>query len=174
MKRGIGISGCFLALFLVLGLTAYGVSTPASEASAADVSCRYCGMMKSKFGHTWMIIEYNDGSKSEVCSIHCASMDMALNIDKQPKAIMVGDYNTKKMIDAEKAFWVIGGSKPGVMTARAKWAFQQKQDADKFIKESGGKAANFEDAVKAAFEDMYSDTKMIRKKREMKRTKKGS
>lgn len=39
---------------------------------------------------------------------------------------MVGDYNTKRLIDAEKAVWVIGGGKQGVMTKRAKWAFEKR------------------------------------------------
>jgi nitrous oxide reductase accessory protein NosL len=96
---------------------------------------------------------------------------MTLKIDKTPKSIMVGDYNSKKLIDAEKSFWVIGGSKMGVMTTRAKWAFEKKEDADQFVKEFGGELAAFDDAVQAAFEDMHKDLKMIRKKRQMKRMK---
>jgi nitrous oxide reductase accessory protein NosL len=83
----------------------------------------------------------------------------------------VGDFKTKKLIDAEKAFWVIGGSKPGVMTKRAKWAFESKADADAFIKENGGKPASFDEAIKASYEDMYADTKMIRDKRKMMKMK---
>jgi nitrous oxide reductase accessory protein NosL len=82
---------------------------------------------------------------------------------------MVGDYNIKKLIDAEKAFWIIGGSKMGVMTKRAKWAFENKEDAEKFLKENGGKISTFDEAMKAAYEDMYADTKMIREKRKMRK-----
>ncbi len=39
---------------------------------------------------------------------------------------MVADYGTKKLIDAEKAIWVVGGSVQGVMTRNAKWAFENK------------------------------------------------
>ena len=138
---------------------------------AKGKTCQYCGMMKSKFGHTWMVIEYDEGSKTEVCSIHCGAMDLALNIDKTPATITVGDYSTKKPIDAGKAYWVIGGSKMGVMTTRAKWAFEKKSAADEFIQEFGGAPATFDDAMKAAFEDMYQDTLMIRKKRSMMRMK---
>jgi nitrous oxide reductase accessory protein NosL len=49
----------------------------------------------------------------------------------------VADYHTKKLIPSEKAFWVIGGGKTGVMARRAKWAFKEKEDAKKFIKENG-------------------------------------
>jgi nitrous oxide reductase accessory protein NosL len=82
---------------------------------------------------------------------------------------MVGDYGTKKLIDAEKASWVIGGNKMGVMTKRAKWAFEKKEDAEKFVKENGGKISSFDDAMKATYEDMYADTKMIRERRKMKK-----
>jgi copper chaperone NosL len=84
-----------------------------------------------------------------------------------PKAVMVGDYNTKALIDAEKATWVLGGSKMGVMTRNAKWAFLQKGDAEKFIGQNGGKIFSYDEAMKAAYEDMYADTKMIRDKRKM-------
>jgi nitrous oxide reductase accessory protein NosL len=137
------------------------------SALAQDQSCQYCGMQKSKFEHSWMVLEHEDGSKAGVCSIHCAAVNMALNIDKPVAKATVGDYNTKKQIDADKAYWVIGGNKMGVMTARAKWAFETKDAADKFIAESGGRPATYEEVFKAAFEDMYEDTLMIQKKRKM-------
>ena len=69
---------------------------------------------------------------------------------------------------------MIGGSKPGVMTKRAKWAFADKPAAEAFIKENGGQLASFDDAMKATYEDMYTDTKMIREKRaKMKKMKQG-
>lgn len=134
-------------------------------------SCKSCGMDREKFAHSRIYIEYDDGSTEGTCSVHCAAIDLALNIDKTPKAIWVGDCNTKKLIDAEKAFWVIGGSKTGVMTKRAKWAFGKKEDAEKFISENGGNLAVFDEALKSAYEDMHQDTKMIREKRKMKKMK---
>ena len=77
----------------------------------------------------------------------------------------MADYQNKNLIDAEKAYWVIGGNKPGVMTNRAKWAFADQKAAEAFVKENGGKLASFDDAMKATYEDMYADTKMIREKR---------
>lgn len=132
-------------------------------------SCKYCGMDREKFGHSRMLIDYDDGTSVGTCSIHCAAVDLALNIDKTPKALMIGDAQTKKLVDAEKAAWVIGGSKMGVMTRRAKWAFEMKEDAEKFIKENGGELSSFDEAIKLAYEDMYQDTKMIRERRAMKK-----
>ena len=147
-------------------------------AQADDVkqfpSCKHCGMDREKFAHSRLLIEYDDGSSVGACSIRCGAVDLSLNIDRTPKAIMVGDFGTKKLVDAEKASWVVGGGKPGVMTKRAKWAFEKKEDADKFVKENGGTVTSFDDIVKLAYEDMYQDTKMIREKRKMKRTGMGN
>ncbi|MCF8144041.1 MAG: nitrous oxide reductase accessory protein NosL [Deltaproteobacteria bacterium] len=141
-------------------------------AFSADEECRYCGMKRADYGHSWVIIEHGDGSKEGLCSVHCAAIDMALHIDKTVNKITVGDYNTKKQIDADRAFWVIGGDKMGVMTARAKWAFETRAAADNFMREHGGRSATFDEIMKAAFEDMYEDTLMIQKKRQMMKMKK--
>lgn len=144
----------------------------AQDDVAKQASCKYCGMDRKTFAHSRMLVSYEDGSSMGTCSLHCTAVELALNIDKTPRTIEVGDYKTKKLVDAEKAFWVIGGSKPGVMTKRAKWAFESKADADAFIKENGGKPASFDEAIKASYEDMYADTKMIREKRKMMKMKK--
>jgi copper chaperone NosL len=154
----------FIALACILSVTATAL---AQDDVKQHPSCKYCGMDREKFSHSRMLIEYTDGTVVGTCSIHCAAMDLALNIDKMPKAVMVGDYSTKALIDAEKANWVLGGSKMGVMTRNAKWAFAQKGDAEKFIGQNGGKPATCDEAMKAAYEDMYTDTKMIREKRKM-------
>ncbi len=44
---------------------------------------------------------------------------------------------------------------------------ETREAAEKFIKEHGGQPAVFKDVIKAAFEDMYNDTIMIRKKRKL-------
>jgi nitrous oxide reductase accessory protein NosL len=128
-------------------------------------SCRYCGMDRVKFAQSRMVVEYDDGSKVATCSLHCMAVELANQIDKTPVAIRVGDASTAALLDAEKAVWVLGGSKPGVMTKRAKWAFADRAGADAFVKESGGTIVSFEDAVKAAYEDLYLDNRMIREKR---------
>ena len=114
-----------------------------------------------------MLIEYEDNSTVAACSLHCASLDLALNLDKAPKTISVADYNTKELINAEAATWVIGGKKPGVMTRNAKWAFGKKEDAEKFRLENGGLISGFDEAMEAAYKDLGNDTKMIREKRKM-------
>lgn len=134
-------------------------------------SCRYCGMDRARFASSRMVVEYDDGSKLSACSLHCVAVDLANQLDRTPAAIKVADFGTQALVDAEKAAWVLGGSKPGVMTKRAKWAFAEKAAAEAFVKENGGTIVSFEDAVKAAYEDLYQDNRMIREKRKAMKAK---
>ena len=143
----------FLIIFLSSGL-----------AYCDDNQCHYCGMRRAQYGHSWIVIEHEGGCLKGVCSIHCASIDMIIHSKKLIKSITVGDFYTQKQIEAGKAFWVIGGNKAGVMTSRAKWAFETKETADDFIRRHGGQPAIFSDVLKASFEDMYEDILMIQKK----------
>jgi len=163
----------YYQVLVILSALALGLLS-GSVLLAEEDACHYCGMKKAMFAHSWVNIEHEDGSTVGVCSVHCAAVDMALNIDKPAKDITVADYSSKKQINAEKAYWIIGGNQMGVMTARAKWAFETKQGADDFMKQNGGRPATFEEVMKAAFEDMYEDTLMIQKKRKMMRMKKGA
>jgi copper chaperone NosL len=165
MKRGI-LSVLLIACVLSIGGVAFGSADIQADIQK-DPSCKYCGMERAQFAHSRMVVEYEDGTSLGTCSIHCLAIDLIVNMDKTPRALKVGDYTSKKLIDAEKAFWVIGGNKPGVMTKRAKWAFENKADAEKFIAENGGMLSTFDEAMKATFEDMYADTQMIREKRKM-------
>jgi copper chaperone NosL len=117
--------------------------------------CKYCGMNREEYAYSRMLIKYSDGTVIGTCSIHCSSVDLALNTEKLPDVILVGDYNTKRLIDAEKAVWVTGGTKMGVMSIRGKWAFEKRKDADAFIKENGGRISSFDEAMKLTFEDMH-------------------
>lgn len=132
-------------------------------------SCPFCGMDRGKFAHSRMLVRYEDGSSVGTCSIHCMAIELSLSLDKTPAEILVGDHDTKELIDAEKAFWVLGGDKPGVMTQRAKWAFKDKEPAEAFIKTHGGQLVSFDQAMRATYEDMYEDTKKIRERRKAKR-----
>jgi nitrous oxide reductase accessory protein NosL len=155
-------------IIVTLAVTA-SLAAPAAAQTADDVkaapSCLHCGMNRETFGASRMVVEYEDGKSVGTCSIHCVAVEIAGAIDRAPKAFRVGDASTRKLLDAEKATWVIGGSKPGVMTQRAKWAFETRAAAEAFVKESGGTLATFEEALEAAFVDLYRDNRMIREKR---------
>ena len=168
MQKRIWSAALVVAIFFV------GIYAFAQQDVDRHASCKYCGMDRKMFAHSRMLLVYDDGSELGTCSLHCVAVDLALNIDKMPKTIQVADFNTKNLIDAEKAVWVIGGDKPGVMSKRAKWAFEKKADAEAFIQANKGTLADFEAAIKASYEDMYADTKMIREKRKAKHMKHGS
>ena len=161
------------AMLAAVALSLLLVPVRAAFAADADIgkhkACRFCGMDREKWNFSRVYLEYDDGSTEGTCSIHCAAVDLALNLDKSPKTIWVADYGTKQLIDGEKAVWVVGGKKQGVMTKRAKWVFADKAAAETFIKENEGALTSFDDAVKGAYQDMYEDTKMIRERRAAKR-----
>jgi copper chaperone NosL len=163
------MSRCRLGLLAVVLLFLYSHSALAQgqEDVQRHPSCKHCGMDREYFAHSRMLVQYSDGSEVGTCSIHCLAIELILDLNKTPQKIEVADYNKKTLVDAEKASWVIGGDKPGVMTKRPKWAFEKKSDAEAFIQANGGSPATFEEAMKASYEDMYADTKMIRERRKM-------
>jgi copper chaperone NosL len=166
MKKRVCILALAAAVFFVLSVMVFA---QVMEDIQLHKECKLCGMDRGKFDFSRMLIEYDDGTIAAVCSIHCAAAELAGNLDKTPRSLMVGDLNSKALIDAEKAFWVVGGRKQGVMSKRGKWAFEKKDAAEDFIKTNEGKLFSFEEAMNMAYEDMYQDTKMIREKRKQKR-----
>jgi nitrous oxide reductase accessory protein NosL len=144
------VSYCLAVLVVFLGWR----SAFAQEDLRLYPECKHCGMDRKEFAHSRMLIEYEDGSVAATCSLHCAALDLAQNKGKSPKSIRKADYNTKALVAAEKAAWVIGGSRPGVMTQRAKWAFETSEDAARFRAANGGDPADFGEAFKAAYEEI--------------------
>ena len=63
----------------------------------------------------------------------------------------------------------MAAAKLGVMTERGKWAFERKKDAEAFMRSNGGTLATFDEAIKAAYEDMYVDWKTIRARKKVKK-----
>lgn len=138
----------------------------ASAAAAADgiegpKSCKQCGMDRTVFARSRMLIIYADGTSVGVCSLHCAAAEMRQSRDRQVKSLMVADYTTKELIDAKTATWVVGGKKEGVMTSLPKWAFAREQDAQKFVNENGGEVTSFSKVMKSAEAEVGGDTKTI-------------
>ena len=136
----------FLLLCLVLPYTVVA-ATPAVE---SPPDCQQCGMDRTAFAHSRMLVEYADHSVVGLCSLHCVAVELAKHKEKPVKSLKVADYKTKVLIDARTATWVIGGSKKGVMTFVPKWAFMQKEDAQAFVQENGGEVTTFDAAMKAA------------------------
>lgn len=99
-------------------------------------------------------VPLQDGGQTGLCSLQCAASELNANKDRPVKSILVADRNTRILINAETAIWVMGGKKRGVMTANPKWAFADKAAAEQFIKVNGDRIAGFEEVLKAANDEM--------------------
>ncbi len=153
----------FISFIVALCCIGYGVQAYAADHQ--DIrdhkNCKTCGMSREMFSYSRVLIEYSNGTVSGTCGLRCAAVDLALNMGRVPEAIRAGDFNSRQLIDVHKAYWVIGGQKEGTMSSRGKWAFAKKEEADSFIAKNGGAAGSFHDALKASFEDLYSDLKLF-------------
>lgn len=147
---------CLAALLVLL---AWG------PAAAAREECFYCGMWRDNFAHSWVEVRYPGKAAVGFCSLHCATIHLALHPEAVPEQILAADYPTGRLVDADKASWVIGGNRPGIMTARAKWAFSARSDALRFVGQHGGRIASLAEALKVSTEDMYRDISVIQRKR---------
>jgi nitrous oxide reductase accessory protein NosL len=140
------------ALFLVFaGLFASTVQ--AEDDIHNHRQCAECGMDRKAYGFSRMLLVYAGGNEVGVCSLHCAVETMDRRKDQPVQTLLVADRNTHELIPAEEAVWVLGGKKRGVMTRRAKWAFQEKSAAESFIKEYGGEIVTWHEALAAARAD---------------------
>lgn len=137
--------------------------------------CPYCGMDRKQYHHSRMVVHYADDLADGTCSLHCASISLALNIDRDPKALWVGDNaaegDTKPLVEAEKASYLVGSKLPGVMTARSKVAYGNADAAKAAQAAHGGELADFDQALLAAYTDMAGDVARIRKNRAERRRK---
>lgn len=144
------------AWFAVLLLTICLVVTAFANADIDNHrECVHCGMDRKAYGYSRMLVEYKDGKQVGTCSLHCVVTELN-NKSGEVITVKVADRNSRKLIDATKAFWIIGGKKRGVMTARAKWAFETKDAAETFMRNYGGTLATFEQVVKATKEEQES------------------
>ncbi|MDZ4183522.1 MAG: nitrous oxide reductase accessory protein NosL [Desulfuromonadales bacterium] len=145
-----------IALFFCLSMISI-FSTTAQAEDQMDISrhreCSECGMDRKAYGFSRMLVILADGKEVGVCSLHCAVLVMDSNKAETVKALLVADRNSHDLVPAEKAFWVLGGKKRGVMTMRAKWAFTSKEAAQDFVKEYGGEIVTWDAALAAAKTD---------------------
>ena len=120
-------------------------------------SCGICGMDRKEYGFSRMLVHYEDGGTTGVCSLNCAVIELAVNKGRKVNALLVADRDSRTLIDAERAVWAMGGKKPGVMTQRPKWAFGSPSAAGAFIAAYGGKIVPWSEALAAAREDAARD-----------------
>ncbi len=114
-------------------------------------ACAICGMHLPTFYKTNHVAQTKDGTK-QYCSLHCVVYDNEINKTDLAN-LKVVDAHTLKMIDALKAYYVVGSKKPATMSRISKYAFATKAEAEAFAKENGGKVMAFYDAYDVAKKD---------------------
>ena len=144
-----------------------------AQANVNDIEkyakCPYCGMDRKQYHHSRHLVHYQDDLVDATCSLHCAGLSLAINLDRGPKAIYAADFGAKDdpkpLVNVDDATYLIGSKLPGVMTKQSKVAFASKTAAEAAKAEQGGELGNFDAALQAAYQSMAGDTMMIRKKR---------
>jgi nitrous oxide reductase accessory protein NosL len=135
--------------------------------------CPYCGMDRTQFHHARHLVQYADDLVDGTCSIHCLAISLAINLDREPKAIYAPDNASpaavKPLVSVDQATYLIGGDLPGVMTKRGKTSYASAEAATAARAKHGGELGDFGAALAASYADMAADTMMIRKKREERR-----
>lgn len=131
--------------------------------------CPYCGMDRQQYHHSRMLVQYSDDLADGTCSLHCAAISLSLNVDREPKAIWVGDNaaagDIKPLVEVDRATFLIGSKIPGVMTANSKVAYGAEDSAKTAQAAQGGELAKFDQTLLTAYSDMSRDVSRIRKNR---------
>jgi len=140
--------------------------------------CPYCGMMRGMYAAARHLIVYENDTVDGTCSIHCAAISLALNMDAGPKTIYAGDAGAegemKPLADSATMTYVIDPAKPGTMSAVSKLAYADKAKAEAAAAGSAGATlVGFDEALSLAYLEMAKDTMMIRKRRGEKRHEMG-
>jgi copper chaperone NosL len=133
-------------------------------------SCPYCGMDR-RYNHTSrMLVHFANDLPDPLCSIHCATISLAINLSLDPKAIYVADNavddEPRPLIEVGKATFLVGSDLPGVMTWNSKVAYGTPEAAAAAKAVHGGKLMNFSETLKTAFTDLADDLDRMRSMRE--------
>ncbi len=170
MKKSISLL-IFLFAFIFTNLNASEMfqTVEAKDATlvktdSAKEFCNVCGMHLTKYYKTNHVAEFKNGHKEQYCSLHCLA-EVHKNYADKIKIIQVVDTNSLKLIDATKAFYVVGSSKEGTMSSVSEYAFLTKEEALKFQKEFGGEIHNFDETLKLSKERLNKDNLTLDEKR---------
>lgn len=135
--------------------------------------CPYCGMDRKEHHCTRMLVQYGDDLADGVCSIHCLSLSLGVNIDREPKNIWGPDFGStvepRPLTPVDSMVYLIGADLKHAMTKRSKHSFASLSTAKEFQAKHGGSLGNFNDALRESYLDMATDVGMIRKNREERR-----
>jgi nitrous oxide reductase accessory protein NosL len=126
--------------------------------------CPVCGMKIGMFYKTSHTSKINNNQDRQYCSMRCLVVDMKehkIDLD----GIKAVDSSTQKLIDAKSAFYVVGSDVAGTMSKVSKLAFADKEAAEDFNIEHGGKIVDFATALAMAKESLESVVAMSQNKK---------
>ncbi len=163
----------YVLVFMVFFTSYLNAATFSKEASNEPILvqkgeekhwCPVCGMSIKNFYKTSHTSTLENGTPRQYCSIRCLAKDKEeYGIDENK--IKVIDAKHEKLIDAKKAFYVIGSKVKGTMSMTSKLAFEKELDAKEFIEQYGGKIASFAEAFKEAQNSLKEDDKNTKNKK---------
>lgn len=150
---------------------------PLSDELKKYPKCPYCAMDRTKFQHSRHLVHYEDDLADGTCSLHCAAVSLAINLDRGPKAIYAADFGAagdiKPLVNVDKATYLIGSKLPATMSKKSKVAYASADAAKAAQAAEGGELGNFEAALMETYKNLAEDTLAIRKKRAEMRKKAG-
>lgn len=129
-----------------------------------------CGMTLSSFYKTNHAAKHN-GKDMQYCSIHCMVEDIEVN-GKELTDFKAVDNVSLKFKDSNSLYFVVGSKKPGTMSVVSKYAFSEKEAAQKFAKEFGGEIMTFKEVYAVTKNRLKGDIEAT-KKRQAKAAKMG-
>jgi len=160
-----------MALFLtVLSLYAEGFTKSATvkpelvQKGSQKEWCPVCGMSIEAFYKTSHASKIHNHKDRQYCSMRCLAVDMQeheINLDD----IKVVDVATQKLIYAKSAYYIVGSDVQGTMSKISKLAFGDKEAAEDFNMEHGGKIVDFAAALKMAQDSLSLDVEMVQNKK---------
>lgn len=165
----------YLSLIMSLMLGATLLASEFSKVASAEpmliqkteekLYCPICGMNLKMFYKTSHGVELKEGLAKQYCSIRCLAYDWQA-IETKVAKILVTDVTSETLIDAKKAFYVIGSNVQGTMSMVSKLAFLKEADAQAFVKEQKGEIVDFDTAFAHAKTSLENDVAMFVKKKQ--------
>lgn len=158
----------FSALFINLNANSFSkkatVEPELTQKGEEKHWCPICGMSIEKHYKTSHASKLENGTPRQYCSIRCLAKDKEeYGIDDNH--IQVVDAKSEKLINAKKAFYILGSKVKGTMATVSKIAFEKEDDAKEFKKKFGGKIVSFDEALEKAQKDLKEDDKKFKTKK---------
>jgi nitrous oxide reductase accessory protein NosL len=142
-KKILFASGIIVLLFC--SLLAIDVLFPV-EGVTGRQECSVCGMWIDQYERTHHVVITKNGKTEHYCSFACAAKGIEIH-KGEIEAIKTADFTTKRLIDADKAYYLEGSNIPGVMSYISRIAFASEADAKKFQKQYGGRIVTLKQAL---------------------------